>query len=85
MKCHCCGSEIAPGTPAERGMLINKVATMGARVVDYRSRLRRFPPGIGGPIGEARKAIEQDIAEAERERDEAKRRLVELEFPEATC
>lgn len=44
--CHTCGTELADGHPARRGLLINRAASLGARIRELEWHLDRTPQNL---------------------------------------
>lgn len=68
MNCHVCGQPVPEGSDAERGLLINQEARLGARIAELGFQRCMRPSdreSIDGQIGEAKRLL--DAVRARRE------------------
>lgn len=76
MNCHTCGQTVPEGSDAERGLLLNQEARLGARIVELEFRRARVPNCAAEALRQ--ESIDAQIGEAKRLLDAVRQRREEL-------
>ena len=83
MNCPCCGAHVGPNHPAFRGFLINTIASLGARIIETRDKIKLLrSKRWNKQFAEQRKRELETLARLEAELPELEGRFHGLRFLE---